>query len=116
MANAIDTVLQIAFNEVGYLEKETNANLYDKEANAGNENYTKYANDLDKIGNIYNSKKNGYAWCDMFVDWCFITAFGVEKGLSVIYQPYNSAGAGCYYSSQYYKNAGRLFSTPKKGD
>ena len=40
-------VLKIAEAEVGYLEKKSAANLYDKTANAGRNNYTKYANDFD---------------------------------------------------------------------
>ena len=40
-------VIAVAMNEVGYLEKRTNAQLYDKTANAGTNNYTKYANDID---------------------------------------------------------------------
>ena len=39
---AIDKVIKIADAEVGYLEKKSNSNLYDKTANAGSNNYTKY--------------------------------------------------------------------------
>ena len=41
-----DKVLQIAKNEIGYLEKASNKNLYDKTANAGSNNYTKYWADI----------------------------------------------------------------------
>ena len=85
---------------------------------SGSANYTKYARDFDqKYPNWYNGKKNGYAWCDMFVDWCFLTAFGYEKALSLLCQPEKSAGAGCTYSLGYFKNKGQLFtSNPKPGD
>ena len=53
-------VVNIALNEVGYLEKASNSNLDSKTANAGSKNYTKYARDLDNIPNFYNGKKNGY--------------------------------------------------------
>ena len=66
-----DKVIDVAILEVGYVEKATNSNLDDKTANSGSGNYTKYARDLDEI-NFYNSKKNGYAWCDVFVDWCLL--------------------------------------------
>ena len=33
--SAADKVIEIAENEVGYLEKASNSNLYDKTANAG---------------------------------------------------------------------------------
>ena len=74
---AVEKLLSIAIEEIGYLEKRTNKSLDDKFANAGFNNYTKYARDLDKMG-VYSTPKNGYAWCDMFCDWCFITAFGLE--------------------------------------
>ena len=80
----IQDLLNLAQNEVGYLEKKTNSQLDDKTANAGYNNWTKYARDLDALGNFYNGKKNGYSWCDVFVDWCFVTTFGRDL-LTVIY-------------------------------
>jgi hypothetical protein len=59
----------------------------------------------------YNGKKNGFAWCDMFVDWCFLTAFGYEKALALLCQPEKSAGAGCTYSLRYFKT--RASSIPR---
>ncbi len=111
----IKTVISIARAEVGYLEKATNASLDDKTANAGRNNFTKYARDLDKTG-LYNGPKNGYAWCDMFVDWCLMQAVGLEKMQKITYQPSGGAGAGCTYSAQYYRNNGRFFNNPLPGD
>lgn len=51
----------VAEDEVGYLEKKSNANLDDFTANAGSGNYTKY-------GEWYGN--NGQPWCAMFVSWC----------------------------------------------
>ena len=116
MACTADKVIAIARAELGYLEKETNSQLDSKTANAGDENYTKYARDLDKISNFYNGKKNGYAWCDMFVDWCFVQAFGVAKAKELLCQPDKSSGAGCQSSYNYYKRKGQIYSTPKVGD
>ena len=48
MGNA-NKVIQIALAEVGYQEKETNAELDHRTRNAGDENFTKYARDLDAI-------------------------------------------------------------------
>ena len=112
------TVIAVAQNELGYYEKASNSNLDDKTANKGSANYTKYARDFDqKYPNWYNGKKNGYAWCDMFVDWCFLTAFGYEKALYLLCQPEKSAGAGCTYSLRYYKAKGQFYtSNPKAGD
>lgn len=110
-------VIAVAMNEVGYLEKRTNSQLYDKTSNAGTNNYTKYANDIDtKYPNFYNGKKNGYAWCDVFVDWCMIQAFGVDNAKRILNQPDKSMGAGCDYSAKYYKQAGRFYSFPQVGD
>lgn len=104
-------VIAIAKAEVGYKEKASNANLDDKNANAGAANYTKYARDFDtKYPNWYNGKKNGFEWCDMFVDWCFLTAFGYKKALELLCQPEKSTGAGCIFSYGFYaakKQAGR---------
>ena len=71
MILTVENLLKIAEAEVGYLEKKTNSNLNDKTANAGYNNWTKYARDLNNAG-YYNGNKNGYAWCDCFVDWCFL--------------------------------------------
>lgn len=108
-------VIEIAKAEVGYLEKRTNANLDDPKANAGSGNYTKYARDLDAVKGFYNGPKNGAAYCDVFVDWCFVKAYGVENAKKLLCQPDYSAGAGCLYSAQYYKAAGRWINTPKVG-
>lgn len=111
-------VIAVAMEEVGYLEKETNSQLDSDTANAGDANYTKFARDLDNLG-FYNGRKNGYAWCDVFVDWCFVTAYGMAAALALTFQPTkaaNNCGAGCKYSRQYYQNNGRLFDTPQPGD
>lgn len=112
----ITKVLARAKAEVGYLEKKTNSKLDNKTANAGSNNYTKYARDLDKLGGFYNGKKQGYAWCDMFVDWCFVKTFGVSRAKELLCQPSKSAGAGCEYSMKYYKKHGQFCTKPKKGD
>lgn len=115
MSNYASTVINIATSQVGYIEKKTNSQLDDKTANAGNNNYTKYARDIDNINGFYNGKKNGFAWCDMFVDWCFIQAYGVANALKLLCQSYGSAGAGCEYSAQYYKNKNQFGKIAKVG-
>ena len=111
-------VINIALGEVGYLEKASNSQLDSKTANAGNRNFTKYARDLAKYP-FYNGKKYGVAWCDVFVDWCFVTAYGKDAALALTFQPTkpaNNSGAGCRFSRDYYKAKGRLYSTPQPGD
>lgn len=116
MGYTASKVIKIAEAEVGYLEKRSNSNLDSKTANAGYNNYTKYARDLFNAG-YYNGNKNGYAWCDVFVDWLFWILCGkdAKKAQQMICQT-GELGAGCTYSANYYRNAGRFYSNPKVGD
>ena len=107
-------IVTIALAEVGYREKASNASLDDKTANAGAANWTKYARDLAAAG-YYNGNKNGYAWCDVFVDWCFFKAYGAVEGQRIQCQS-GPLGAGCIYSAQYYQQKGRYDRNPKVGD
>lgn len=117
MGNYVSKLLAVAAGEVGYLEKKTNKNLDSKTANAGYNNYTKYARDLDKLGYFYNGRKNGYAWCDVFVDWCFVTAFGPDEAMKLLQQPKRSYGAGVGYSRNYYKKKKQFYKkNPQPGD
>ena len=117
MACTVDKVIKIAETEVGYLEKKSNSNLYNKTANAGYNNYNKYAYEFDtKYPKFYHGKKNGYAYCDIFVDWCFVKAYGVDNALVLLGQPLKSYGAGCTWSARYFKQIGRFYITPKVGD
>ena len=96
-------VLEIAKNEVGYLEKSTNSMLESKTGNAGSNNYTKY-------GKVMGC--NGDFWCDAFVDWCFLQAYGKDRAKKLL------GGFSNYTptSAQYFKNMGRYFKSPKVGD
>lgn len=118
MAHDKQKVIDIALAEVGYLEKASNSQLDSKTANAGSKNRTKYARDLANIS-FYNGNKQGVAWCDVFVDWCFVQAYGKADALAMTYQPTNAknnSGAGCKYSRNYYKSKNKLFDTPLPGD
>lgn len=110
-------VVKVAKGEVGMTEKKSNSKLYDKTANAGYNNYNKYAYEFDtKYPNFYNGKKNPAEWCDILYDWFHVTAFGVENALRLLGQPLKSCGAGCSWSVKYYKQIGRFYKTPKVGD
>ena len=116
-AEAVQRVLQIARQEIGYREKSSGSGLDDKTANAGGANYTKYARDLDAIPHFYNGPKNGYAWCDVFYDWLLVQAFGAPLAKRMLCQPDDSAGAGCSFSALYYRQAGRFYDNdPQPGD
>lgn len=116
MSCFVEKVISVAKDEIGYLEKQDNSNLDNMTANAGKNNFTKYARDLDNIPGFYNGKKQGFAWCDCFVDWVFVKAYGVENAKRLLCQPNKSLGAGCKYSMNYYKAKGQLKSSPKIGD
>lgn len=111
----IDKLISTAQNEIDYLEKQTNAFLDSKDQNAGDKNWTKYARDMD-LFRAYNTPKNGYSWCDVFVDWCFTQTFGFETAMEMLYQQIGGYGAGCNASANYYKAKNQFFKTPKRGD
>ena len=111
-------VLNIALDEVGYLEKASKSNLDDKTANAGSANITKYARDLAEVS-YFNGNKQGVAWCATFASWCFYKAFGKAAALKLLCQPTNTknnAGAGCKHARNYFKAKGQLHDTPQVGD
>ena len=100
---AKNKVIQLAESQIGY--KETGKNI------------TKYAQDFDTLyPDFYNTKKQGAEWCDIFNDWDYVTNFGEENAKKMLYQPSKSAGAGCKYSAQYYKNNNAFYKTPELGD
>lgn len=103
---AAEKLISIARRELGYLEKASNKSLDDKTANVGSNNYTKYARDL------YPSLQ-GQPWCDMFVDWCFVQAFGQVNARKLI-----GGGFSAYTptSAQYYKDKGWWRTIPQPGD
>ena len=115
----ISEVLRIAESQIGYKEKATNQQLDSFEANAGSNNWNKYARDLWAVSpHYYNGPKNGYSWCTAFVDWCILEACGRDsaKAQAAVYYtgPY---GGSCTYSTRYYKAAGKWYTkNPKPGD
>lgn len=113
-------VVNLALSQVGYKEKKSNSQLDDFDANAGTNNYTKYARDLDGIVGFYNGLKQGFAWCDMLIDWCFVECFGVARALELLCQKQGGSGAGCTYSMQYFQAKGQFIKRgqgkPEVGD
>lgn len=111
MANTVDKVLKVAEGEVGYLEKRSASNLYDKTANAGSNNYTKYGKEMHEV---YPAVMDYPAyWCDAFVDWCFYKAYGISTAKSLIGGNFDDYTVN---SAQMYKNKGAYHKTPKVGD
>ena len=122
-------------SDIGYHEKQTNAQLQDPTANSGNQNWNKFAAFVDGLReqglNFYNGRKNigpQGEWCDISYDtemiW-FIMSLGLDAieaaklAMKMLYQPSDSCGAGCLYSAGYYRAAGAWIDrigTPKVGD
>lgn len=102
MSFNVNKVIELAVSQVGY--KETG------------ENITKYAKFFDDAyPNFYNTKKQGAEWCDIFVDWCFVQAYGFNDALKLLCQPTKSCGAGVSFSYDYFKKKKQTGSTPKVG-
>jgi|GEM_PF-705928 len=111
--NAIDKLIAVAENEIGYLEKKSNANLDSKTANAGSSNYTKYNRDMKSWANSAGLHDQ---WCQNFVDWCFVTAFGAEvaKQLIFTFTNYTPTGSNAFKKRDKYIKRGK--GTPRRGD
>lgn len=81
-AEAINRIIGIAENEIGYLEKRNNYDLDSKTGNAGSSNYTKYWRDV-------KPSYQGEPWCACFVTWCFDKAFGKDLSAKLLrHYPY----------------------------
>lgn len=93
---AIDKVLNIALEEVGYRETGENVQKYGKEMHQIQPSNMDYP----------------AAWCDAFVDWCFYKAFGKDLAKKILCGDFDDY---TIVSAQLYKNAGRWTQTPKRG-
>ena len=115
--SAKEKVIQIAKNEIGYLEKsktayQKNPNiLNDKTQGAGEDNYTKYNYEMHKL---YPSVMDFPApWCDAFVDWCFVQAYGASNAREILCGNFDDYTVN---SCRYYEKANRLDTIPQIGD
>lgn len=110
--DAIKKLIKIAEDEVGYLEKKSDSKLDSKTANAGSGNWNKYARDLQSWTGEKKIYPNAQPWCDMFVDWCMVKAFGAAKAKQLL------GGWSAYTptSAAYYKRANRWHTIPQVGD
>lgn len=98
----INVLITVAKNEIGYLEKATNAQLDSKTANAGYNNYTKYWRD------VYPAYQ-AQAWCACFISWIMMTAFGLETAKKLLkHWPY----VYCPSMRDYFT----LYANPQVGD
>lgn len=96
MGYDINKVIDVAKNQVGYLEKASSNSLDSKTSNAGKGKYTKYGQYFDhysfkeKFVSYYRDSVNGrWVWSLIFVHWCFCQAYGFDQGHKITY--YNAA-------------------------
>ena len=92
----------------GYLEKKSNAYLDDFKKNAGYNNYTKFARDVNSWG---QPGCQAQPWCAVYQFWKLVKVFGLTKALQIM-------GGGfynCRSVTQHAKQKETWHSAPKKG-
>ena len=102
-------IIEIAKNEIGYMEKDNAQNL-DSKTPGGTRNYTKYARDV--------GHPNGQPWCATFVAWVFLQAAGGDRTLASN-TTYGALTASCATNVSKFKAVGKWLQpgqTPKPGD
>lgn len=113
---SVQPIINWAENERNYTEKDSLSDLDDKTKNAGDDNYTKYSQEVDALG-VFSAQVQGQPWCATWVTDGFINTYGVDKGLDMLCQPSkNSNAACCGDAAEYYQKAGRWYTSPQVGD
>ena len=113
---SVQPIINWAENERNYTEKDSLTDLDDKTKNAGDDNYTKYSQEVDALG-VFSTQVQGQPWCATWVTDGFINTYGVDKGLDMLCQPSkNSNAACCGDAAEYYQKAGRWYTSPQVGD
>lgn len=113
---SVQPIINWAENERNYIEKDSLTDLDDKTKNAGDDNYTKYSQEVDALG-VFSAQVQGQPWCATWVTDGFINTYGVDKGLDMLCQPSkNSNAACCGDAAEYYQKAGRWYTSPQVGD
>lgn len=109
---AIKKLTEWHLAQVGYLEKKNGdlKYLYDKTANAGSANYTKYGYEMHKLQP--SNMDYPAAWCDAYFDNGLVNVFGADIAKKLVhdFDDYTVR------SAQLYKNAGEWHSVPQEGD
>ena len=113
---SVKPIINWAENERNYTEKDSLTDLDNKTKNAGDDNYTKYSQEVDALG-VFSTQVQGQPWCATWVTDGFINTYGVDKGLDMLCQPNkNSNAACCGDAAEYYQKADRWYTSPQIGD
>lgn len=99
---------QLMDAQVGYLEKRSNSQLDSKTGNAGYNNYTKYARDVNNMGLM---GCQGQPWCAVYQFWICAQIFGKSKALEIM----GNGFYNCNSVKAHSKSKGTWHSTPKLG-
>ena len=99
---------QLLGAQVGYLEKASSSNLDSKTGNAGYNNYTKYARDVNNMGLM---GCQGQPWCAVYQFWICAQIFGKSKALEIM----GNGFYNCNSVKAHSKSKGTWHSTPKLG-
>lgn len=92
----------------GYLEKKSNAYLNDFKKNAGYNNYTRFARDVNSWG---QPGCQGQPWCAEYQFWKLVNVLGITKALQIM-------GGGfynCVSITNHAKANGTWYKSPKVG-
>lgn len=97
-------LLSYAMDQLGYRES--------------GDNWNKYAA-MPEMTQLLGWDAQNQPWCNIFVNACFISCFGLEIGAAMLYQPIGSGSALCRASADFFKAAGAWIErgrTPEPGD
>ena len=84
-------LLSYAMDQLGYRES--------------GDNWNKYAA-MPEMTQLLGWDAQNQPWCNIFVNACFISCFGLEIGAAMLYQPIGSGSALCRASADFFKTAG----------
>ena len=93
---AKNKLINLAKSQVGYRE--------------GANNYNKFAED-QRVNALYGWNVQNQPWCCVFVNWCFLNAFGTVGGRMTY-----GGSAACAAQANLYKNNGAFTQSPAVGD
>ena len=97
ISDAKQKLVSLARSQVGYRE--------------GANNFNKYAQD-SRITRLYGWNPQNQPWCCVFVNWCFINAFGYDAGSALTY----GGTAACANSADLFRQHGAFVHQPEVGD
>lgn len=110
---SLNGLLKRCESETGYIEKASKQNLLDKLLNRGTSNYTKYSDDINRLGLM---GCQGQPWCATYQFWQEVQEFGLDKALKNWNMTKSTyVGYNCFSTYNKFKAVGKVSMTPKLG-